>query len=316
MCKIFTEDPNIVKRLINIITNYSSISFNSQQQVKAAALRVLTYLCINEQALIKIFKESASGKCFISYISNETSEIIQQEAVGLMVQITSPFIDCNKNIYNELNTLNIIDDFVQNLSQIAKTTSSHEIFLLTSASLANISFKDVESIVKWNTMEILVNACKVRINFDEIIIKDQIVTLLANVARKYPLEIVRSGGLVFLLCSLQLRPSSALENNNNLVAIERIQQKTAVALARLGNHKSVAKLIYKLNGINRLIELCKNAKERNFSDTVLMACIAASRRIAQTFGKLPFKEYDALELIDLPFQEAFSLYTSKNESFV
>jgi hypothetical protein len=320
ICRIFIESQNIIKPLIDTVNNYSSISLIAQQEIKAAALRVLTFLCINKEAVKQIFDECVSSKCIISLVLNESSDIIVREAVGLMVQLTTPFIDSTDKTYNNdvwnLSNRVLINDMVHCLTEVAKTTCNQEIFLLTCAALANISFMDSDSLVKNETVTVLVNASRQRINFDEILLKDQIITLLANIARKYPLEIVSSGGLVFLLCSLQLRPSVSLQKQHELLAIERIQQKVSVALARLGSHKSAAKLIYKLNGVQRLVQLCKDAKERNFSDTVLLACIAALRRIAQSIGKFPFKELECLDLIDLKLQETFVLYTSKNESIV
>lgn len=320
ICRIFIESHNIIKPLIDTVNNYSSISLAEQQQIKAASLRVLTFLCINKEAVKQIFDECVSSKCIISLVLNESSDIIVREAVGLMVQLTTPFIDSTDKTYNNdmwnLSAKVVINDLAHCLTEVAKTTCNQEIFLLTCAALANISFMDSDSLIKNETLNVLVNASRQRINFNEILLKDQIITLLANIARKYPLEVVGSGGLVFLLCSLQVRPAVSLQRHHELLAIERIQQKVSVALARLGSHKSVAKLIFKLNGVHRLIHLCKDAKERNFSDTVLLASIAALRRIAQSIGKMPFKQLDCLDLIELKLQETFVLYTSKNESIV
>lgn len=186
----------------------------------------------------------------------------------------------------------------------ARVTMSKELFLLITASLANISFLESQSFIQSETCHILMTSVRHRSSFhSDLQLKDQVITILANIASCHPLEIVSSGGLVFLLSCLELRPaavaarassSSSLSPSRSpsspscsppsgsvghltgdpSLAIERMQQKIAAALARLASNTSCASLLLRLNGVRRIIDLCRSPKERNHSDTVLLACLA------------------------------------------
>src|SRR5688500_2468727 len=81
ICRIFIECHEVIKPLINIINNYSSLTLKSEQEVKAAALRVLTQLCINNEAVKHIFNECVSGKSIIELVLNDSCDLIVREAV-------------------------------------------------------------------------------------------------------------------------------------------------------------------------------------------------------------------------------------------
>lgn len=320
MCRLFIENQNIIRYLLDIVHNYCHVSLTDLYQVKAAALRVMTYLCSNRDAIKQILDEIISKKCLSSMVFNESEEMITKEAVGLLVQITTPFIDSkdkqsNSDIWN-LSTKTLINELVHSLTEIIKTTNNNQIFLMACAALANISFMNTECLIKFETLSILINATKQRLDFDQLLLKDQVITLLANMSQKHPLEVVSSGGLIFLLNSLQSEPNSVQIDQAAILAIGRIQQKIAVALARLGTHKSTAKIIYKLNGVAKLVQLCKDPKERYYSDTVLLASIAALKRISQSIGRVPFKELNAIDLVDMKLQDSFMQYSMRNESLV
>lgn len=192
------------------------------------------------------------------------------------------------------------------LVSAARVTMSKELFLLITASLANISFLESQSFIQSETCHILMTSVRHRSSFHgDLQLKDQVITILANIASFHPLEIVSSGGLVFLLSCLELRPaavaarasSSSLSSPSSShsppspscsppsgsvghstgdpsLAIERMQQKIAAALARLASNTSCASLLLRLNGVRRIIDLCRSPSERNHSDTVLLACLA------------------------------------------
>lgn len=332
MCRLFIENQKIINYLLDIVQNYYNISLNDSNHIKAAAIRVLTYLSANRDAVQQILQEFINNKYLISILLNENNddEIIQKEMVGFLVQVTTVFIDNNKDkiIVNndELGSLNgksLINELVKGLTGILKTTTKNDqIFLMSCAALANISFMNTDSLIKYDTLTIVLNSIRQRFesSMDQSLLKDQIITLLANMSQKHQLIVVSSGGLIFLIQTLL---AIDIDNNDNrtmerskILSIERIQQKIAVALARLGNHKSTAKIIYKLNGVSKLIQLCKEPKQRNYSDTVLLASIAALKRLAQSIGRLPFKELNALDLIDSKLQDIFIQYSIKNESLV
>ncbi|RWS26086.1 inscuteable-like protein, partial [Leptotrombidium deliense] len=320
ICRIFTEMPKVILRLINIFSNNRSPS-QCQANLKAASLRVLSYLCINPEAIVQIYELMDFKRDLIAKLENEKNETVLREASALIVQLTTPFIDLKRisNKDNEVAQLISkipISSLIKLLTDISSYTNSTEVFLLVSASLANVSFLETDAFIYYETLWILLLKLKQKLNFNQLSIKDQMITIIANVSSKFPLEVVNCGGLMFLMSALQLQPMLGMQSENDLNSIERMQQKVAAALARLGNQRSVATLIFRLNGVHRLVQLCKDPKERNFSDTVLLASLAALRRISNVIGKTALKELNALDLIDLNFRDSFVLYSSKNESYV
>ncbi|XP_075588189.1 protein inscuteable homolog [Dermatophagoides farinae] len=323
MCRLFIENQKIINYLLDIVQNYCNVSLSESYQIKAAALRVLTYLSANRDAVRQILREFIGNKCLISMILSETEEMVQREIVGFLVQVTTVFIDNNKDkIINmdemgSLNSKSLINELVNGLTDILKTAINDQIFLMACAAIANVSFMNTDSLIKYDTLTIVLNSARQRFeSSDQPLLKDQIITLLANMSQKHQLLVVSSGGLIFLIQTLLTVNAIDGMERTKMLSVERIQQKIAVALARLGTHKSTAKIIYKLNGVSRLIQLCKEPKERNYSDTVLLASIAALKRIAQSIGRLAFKELNACDLIDSKLQDTFIQYSIKNESLV
>ena len=51
--------------------------------------------------------------------------------------------------------------------------------------------------------------------------------------------------------------------------------------SRLCNDPGLAEQVVQLNGLRRLVELCKNEDARLGSDGVLVACLAAVRKVSQ-----------------------------------
>lgn len=66
-------------------------------------------------------------------------------------------------------------------------------------------------------------------------------------------------------------------------------------------------------GIPRLVRLCKDEKERNCSDSVLIACLAALRKVTAKCGKDVLAELEAEELIDMKLLENFKKYSTDNK---
>lgn len=86
--------------------------------------------------------------------------------------------------------------------------------------------------------------------------------------------------------------------------------------SRLCNDKRLAEEVVRLEGLGRLVELCKNESERVGSDGVLVACLAAVRKIAAAVGPEKFKNLDATELVEPRLLDSFLIFSSRNESFV
>ena len=63
---------------------------------------------------------------------------------------------------------------------------------------------------------------------------------------------------------------------------------------RLCNDPQLAKEVVRLNGLGRLVELCKNERARVSSDGVLVACLAAVRKISAAVGYSHFQQVRSL----------------------
>jgi len=93
-----------------------------------------------------------------------------------------------------------------------------------------------------------------------------------------------------------------------LAAMERIHQKTAIAFARMSADPVTTKMLLKYGGIKQMIDLCKYDYKRNYSDVVLIACIATLRKISEVIGRDVFRNYNALDLIELDLTSALKVY--------
>lgn len=355
MVRLLIEHGNhsIIEHLLEIVQYSSANNFNhstpqEMSQIKAAALRVLTYLSANSdavRAILRSFSSSRSNKRFFSitsifeslddHLEKATDEGVLKEAVGLLVQLTTPFIDSKERQQQasseEPETLaskSLLNELVHVLTEIARRNNGNsQIFLMTAAALANITFLSTETLVKYETLGVLVSAARQLQNLQDFdggdhnqpsdhLLQDQIITLLANMAAKHPLEVVSSGGLIYLLDALLHEEENYFDQNSFdgstafFANRARVQQKIAVAVARLATNRSCAKIILKLGGIAKLVRLCKNPSERAHSDTVLLAAIAALKRLSTSVGRGPFKDLGATDLIDEKLQTSFQTYSS------
>jgi hypothetical protein len=93
-----------------------------------------------------------------------------------------------------------------------------------------------------------------------------------------------------------------------MAALERIHQKTAVAFARMSIDPHTTKLVQDLGGVKQMIDLCKLSHKRNHSDTVLIACLTALRKMSKVIGREIFRHYNALDLIELDPDRALEIY--------
>lgn len=301
MCRLFIEQPFIITSLLDIVQNFCASGSQSElSQIKTAGFRVLTYLCSNSEALEAIRGEIIARKCLTSIVKAEQDEAVLKEIVALLVQLTTPFIDAKRDDTADVNEL------VQCLTSVARSTGSQQIFLMACAALANITFINTDALIHNDTLSVVVNASKQRPELDTVLLKDQVITLLANACQKHPLEIVSSGGLMLLLNTLVHDHSVEADPT----ALIRIQQKIAVAIARLASNKSTARIIHRLHGVAKLVQLCKDSKMRLHSDTVLLASIAALKRISHSIGREPFEHLNATDLIDLKLQSSFYHYSA------
>ncbi|XP_048014505.1 protein inscuteable homolog [Megalobrama amblycephala] len=143
----------------------------------------------------------------------------------------------------------------------------------------------------------------------------QVVTILANlsVLEQCTADVLEEKGIEQLLVLLNEKPSSSSPSEG--AACERVQQKAAVTLARLSRDPLVAQTAIQLRAVPRLIELCRSPAERNNSDSVLVACLAALRRLA---AECPdsIGPADHQQLIKPRLVDSFLLCSNMEESFV
>lgn len=287
------------------------------RQFRAQALRALATVCCVIDAIGEL--EKAGGvECITDILCDaESSEKDKSEAAGVIAQITSPWIDNNHHIQGLAES---VIQLISALTDLAKTTNSDEVFLLASAALANITFLDskaCECLRQAGTTAVLIETCRDKSYTESVFIKDQVATVLANLVAlsECRTSVLEAGGLVLLLCFLQVRPSLVMRDAE-VAACERVQQKSAIALSRLCSDPAVAKQVMSLEGVQRLVRLCKDEKERNQSDAVLVACLAALRKIATGCGLEEFKGLNATELVEPRLLDSFLIYSSRQESYV
>ena len=98
-------------------------------------------------------------------------------------------------------------------------------------------------------------------------------------------EIQCIDGVGFLLSMLETKIPDLIYdeqqqgNQAEILAAERVQKKSAIALSRLCNDSTVCRDLVRLGGADRLVELCKQSEKRNHSDAILVACLAVLRRL-------------------------------------
>ncbi|ETE68806.1 Protein inscuteable-like protein, partial [Ophiophagus hannah] len=157
----------------------------------------------------------------------------------------------------------------------------------------------------------------------------EIVTVLANlsVLDQCASEIIQQNGIQVLM--EMLSEKAPFGNSPERAACEQVQQKAAVTLARLSRDPEIANSAIKLNCtylndlilgylaqcIPRLIQLCRSPGERNNSDSVLVACLAALRRLA-VMSPDGLQESDFQQLVKPRLVDSFLLCTNMEESFV
>ncbi|XP_073799561.1 protein inscuteable homolog isoform X3 [Danio rerio] len=243
------------------------------------------------------------------------AEATRAEAAAVMAQITSPHHSSTQHLSSFLESM---QDIVTALIHLCESASCGEVFLLASAALANITFFDsmaCEILLQLNAVHILLQACRDRQRVDTPYSKDQVVTILANlsVLEQCTADVLEEKGIEQLLVLLNEKPSSSSPSES--AACERVQQKAAVTLARLSRDPLLAQTAIQCKAVPRLIELCRSPAERNNSDSVLVACLAALRRLA---AECPdsIGPSDHQQLIKPRLVDSFLLCSNMEESFV
>ncbi|CAG0924116.1 unnamed protein product [Notodromas monacha] len=147
--------------------------------------------------------------------------------------------------------------------------------------------------------------------------KDQIATVLANMAAS-PIcrTTVASDDGLRVLHDFLLSSPRPDQRPAEISACERVQQKSAIALSRLCSETDVAKKVVHMGVVARLVQLCRDERERNQSDAVLIGCLAALRKLVTACGMDPLKSCNASDLVEPRLLDSFLLCSSQQESYV
>ncbi|XP_063592257.1 protein inscuteable homolog [Penaeus indicus] len=284
--------------------------------VRVDALRALATVCCVVEGILEL--EKAGGVEVVAEVlcDEECPEEERSEAAGVLAQVTSPWVEDNHRLAGLHDNM---DAIVAALTGLARSTETPETFLLASAALANLTFLDsdfVNAMVAAGTARVLLRAARGSLALS-IFTKDQIATVLANLAgsRGAAEEVVAAGGVSVLLALLNTRPAPS-HRLPEVATAERVQQKSAIALSRLCARAAVAREVVERGGARRLVRLCKDEEERNHSDSVLVACLAALRKMASALGPEELREMGAAELVEPRLLDSFLIYSSRQESFV
>ncbi|XP_070600028.1 protein inscuteable homolog [Erythrolamprus reginae] len=278
-------------------------------------LRTLASVCCVEEGIQQL--EKVDGiLCLADILTDDIhSQATHAEAAAVIAQITSPQLTFTQHLNSFLENM---EEIVTALLKLCQEAASGEVFLLASAALANITFLDskaCEMLLQLDAMKILIAACSDKQKVDSPYSRDQVVTVLANlsVLDQCASEIIQQNGIQVLM--EMLSEKSPFGNSPERAACEQVQQKAAVTLARLSRDPEVANSAIKLNCIPHLIQLCRSPVERNNSDSVLVACLAALRRLA-VMSPDGLQESDFQQLVKPRLVDSFLLCTNMEESFV
>ncbi|CAL1594869.1 unnamed protein product [Knipowitschia caucasica] len=284
-------------------------------ELYAPALRTIAALCCEDEGVQQLDKVDGLLVLCDLLTDGTCPEEVKAEAAAVVAQLTSPHHSSTGHL---LSFMENMQEIVSALICLCSSASCGEVFLLASAALANITFLDslsCELLLQTNAVEILLRATRDKSRVDTPYSRDQVVTILANlsVLEQCSEQVLQEQGVEVLLQFLCERPSSSSPSEG--AACERVQQKAAVTLARLSRNAQVSCCAVQNNAVPRLIELCRSPTERNNSDSVLVACLAALRRLASVCPE-SLQISDHQQLIAPRLVDSFLLCSNMEESFV
>ncbi|KAF5286332.1 hypothetical protein FQA39_LY04230 [Lamprigera yunnana] len=299
------EDPDSEIHVRSIVTGVTSIALRNKEivgsliscnavhvlcvlcekcessTIRSLILRALSTICNNNLAVRKF--ENYPGIFLISEIISDSSrpEPERSEAVALLAQVTAPWIEDNRNVQGLQEQVKIL---VKSLTNFVSLTKCCQNLLLCTAALANLTEmepKATKYILHQNSIGIILRAIKARGTLISVYLLEQAANLLANLSGK-PIAreiLIKEEAVAVLLHFLQY-------NHRDKVVELRLQQKSIIALSKLSSNLSAAEQIVKFNGVNRLVALCRERKERHDSDAVLVAALVSKARIGPSVSYL------------------------------
>ena len=215
-----------IRALVSLATHASSM------EVKLLSLRAISSVCCTIEAVREL--EQCRGLATVSSIlvSPRTSLTVKVEAAGVLAQITSPWIADNHSIAGLREQ---VPRLVEQLTKLARVHAGDDTFLLVSAALANLTFMEAAAVVSMQRQHTARALMRVVSDspFTSLFAKDQVVTVLANLASKEEArhDILAEDGLGFLVTLLDTNPEHTATPAETAAA-ERVLKKTAIALSR------------------------------------------------------------------------------------
>ncbi|CAH1393674.1 unnamed protein product [Nezara viridula] len=293
-----------ISHLLSVFVNCSSPA------VHTAALNILSTICCTPDSVRQF--ENSGGVELLSDILTDTTkgEAEYCGAVSLLVQVTAPWLEITvQNMEKQLEPL------IASITRLISQSQSSEMLLLCAAALANISCIEPKSIwplVYCSSTGTLLKAVRILGPKASIFLKEQAVTLLANMSgvKEILPHLTQNRAVPALLCFLQVS-LSPLQSSAEKDATFRVQHKAVIALSRLCNDSEAAMQVAELQGVSRLVRLCKEENERNNNDSVLACCLVTLRKITKHCGLDAVKSLNASELVEPELFESILLYSSK-----
>jgi len=292
------------------------LSDNKFSSVRGTVLRSLGTVCCVLEA-IRQLEEVRGVEVIASMLGHsETSEMEKAEAAGVLAQVTSPWIEENDYVLGVTENAFYL---VKELTEMCRNSKCAETFLLSSAALANLSFLSpliLTAMSQMDTVSVLLSFLSHNVS-PSIYIQDQVATVLANMAaRQDTRDLLLNCDLVHVLLYL-LAASPTNSQLPAMAATQRVQQKAAIAIARLSSSPTVVSGVLSGSGLDRLVELSVCKKARLDSDSTLVAVITAVRRLSlSTNIKHLLADLGATDLLNSSLVTSFKMFSTKYESFV
>ncbi|KAL1130171.1 hypothetical protein AAG570_013109 [Ranatra chinensis] len=257
------------------ITALLALCINSQSaSVRTAALRILATVCCSSSSIMQ-FEMGGGLEIMCDILSDhDRGELEQCEAASVIAQVTAPWLDHGQTVHNIEKHLSAL---ISALTELIKRSASHETLLVCAAALANISWAEPRSVwllVENSSAGALLVAVRSQGPKACVFLREQAATLLANMSAVSEIRshLAQHRAVPALLCFLQVS-HSPLHSPAEIGAAYRVQHKSAIALSRLCSEPEAANQVIQLQGVSSLVRLCREERERNNSDGVLVACL-------------------------------------------
>ena len=300
LCQLRTVD-----QLVNLCRHSSG-----SRQVVLLSLRSISSISCTVEAIRQL--EEAGGIYLVTdLLTSAPSLEVRVEAAGVLAQITSPWISENHRVEGLEAALGPV---VAQLSTLSRLECGEDSFLLVSAALANLSLMEPTSMkhmLLHSTTRILLRR-GLETPSSSVFTRDQVVTVVAALAgsREGRQHILQTGGVELLvdqLCS----SLHHLEEPAEVAATERVIKKSAIALCRLCVEPEPRRILEQRGGVEQALHLVQDPAARNWSDPILVACLALLRRIK------PWLHISTHPVVlNLPLVDSFKELSTEHESYV